>query len=50
MNRDYFKDENHDNFDEYDDQRSFMYKLKVMEELGLDGSEESFCGSDQNDY
>jgi hypothetical protein len=49
MNRDYFKDENMDNFDEeYEDTKCHMYKLKIMEELSLDGSDETFIGSDEN--
>lgn len=43
-NRDYFKDD-----EEYEDTKSYMYKLKIMEELGFDGSEETFIGSDEND-
>ena len=46
MNRDYFKDENHDNFDEeYEDTKCYMYKLKIMEQLS---SDETFIGSDIN--
>lgn len=37
-NRDYFKDENHDDFDE-DYEKSYMFKLKMLEELGLTENE-----------
>lgn len=48
--RDYFKDENHDNFDEeYEDTKCYMYKLKVMEQLGLDGNEGVVFGGDQTE-
>lgn len=39
-NRDYFKDD-----EEYEDTKSYMYKLKIMEELSFD---ETFIGSDEN--
>jgi hypothetical protein len=43
MNRDYFTDDNQDNFDEdYETQKCFMQKLNVLEELGNDGSLEYY--------
>jgi len=42
-NRDYFKDD-----EEYEDTKSYMYKLKIMEELSFDRGEETFIGGDEN--
>jgi hypothetical protein len=43
-NRDYFKDD-----EEYEDTKSYMYKLKILEELSFDRSDETFIGSELND-